>query len=148
MALYKNLRYNDVFAEAQKTYVTVDPKGNRYIIYQGMQFKFSSYEDIDVGCGCNGKPKETVRYFYIDSLATCPEGEYLWPTSNGGYSQLTVTSKNFIETETLKYPAVTTTYENETSGKDTDLFTPPWKRSVPREGGVWYTDPWQSEKGS
>jgi hypothetical protein len=147
MPLFKNLRYNDVFVEAQRTLVTTDPRGKRYIIYQGMQFKFDSYEDVEVGCGCDGKPKENVRYYYIDALATCPEGEYLWTSPKGTRLQVAVTSHNFVETESLKYPPVVDTYENETSGKDTDLFTPPWKRSIPREGGVWYTDPWQSEKG-
>ena len=146
--LVKNLKYNDVFVEAQKNIVTVDPKGKRYIIYQGMQYKFDSYEDILVGCGCDGKPQKLVRYYYINALATCPEGEYLWTGNNGGNMMLTVTSDNFIETESLKYPAVTSAYEDETSGKDTDLFNPPWKRNIPRSGGLWYTDPWETQKTS
>lgn len=146
--IYKNLRYNDLYVEAQKNVVTKDPNGKRYIIYQGMQFKFDSYQDIDVGCGCDGKPKETVRYYYINALATCVEGEYLWPKGVGGFKMLAVTSKDFVETDSLKYPPVVSAYEDETSGKDTDLFTPPWQRSIPREGGPWYTDPWDSIKGS
>jgi hypothetical protein len=144
--LIKNLKYNDVYVEAQKNYVTLDPSGNRYIIYQGMQFKFDSYEDIEVGCGCGGVPKEVIRHFNINALATCNEGEYLWSTT--GNLMIVVTSKHFIETDSLKYPPVKSAYEDETSGKDVDLFTPPWKRSIPREGGLWYTDPWESQKGS
>lgn len=145
--LQKNLLYNDLFVEAQKNYVTVDPRGNRYIIYQGMQFKFDSFEDIEVGCGCDGKPKEVLRHYNIDALATCKEGEYLWSLNNHKL-MIVVTSKHFIETDSLKYPPVKSAYEDETSGKDVDLFTPPWKRSIPREGGLWYTDPWESQKGS
>ena len=144
----RNLKYNDVYVEAQKNYVTVDPYGKRYVIYQGMQFKFDSYEDIEVGCGCGGVPKEVLRHFNINALATCKEGEYLWPTPKGNNLMLVVTTKYFIETDSLKYPPVKSAYEDETSGKDVDLFTPPWKRSIPREGGLWYTDPWESQKGS
>lgn len=145
--LIKNLKYNDVYVEAQKNYVTIDPRGNRYIIYQGMQFKFDSYEDIEVGCGCGGVPKELLRHYNINALATCGEEEYLW-SLNGNNLMIVVTSKHFIETDSLKYPPVTRAFEDERSGKDVDLFTPPWKRSIPREGGLWYTDPWESQKGS
>jgi hypothetical protein len=145
--LQKNLKYNDLYVEAQKNHVTVDPFGKRYIIYQGMQFKFDSYQDIEVGCGCGGVPKELLRNYNINALATCQEGQYLWQTPKGLNLMLVVSSKYFIETDSLKYPAVVNAYEDETSGKDTDLFTPPWKRSIPRTGGVWYTDPWESQKG-
>jgi len=99
--LQKNLKYNDLYVEAQKNYVTVDPFGKRYIIYQGMQFKFDSYEDVEVGCGCGGVPKEVLRNYNINAFATCKEGEYLWPTVKGSFLMLVVTSKNFVETDSL-----------------------------------------------
>jgi hypothetical protein len=144
--LKKNLKYNDLFLEAQKTVVTKDPYGKRYVIYQGMQFRFDSYEDLLVGCGCDGKPKTPLRYFYINALATCVEGTYLWPTRSGSGMQLAVTEENFIETESLKYPPVKGLFVDELSGKDTNLFTEPWKREIPRDGVLWYTDPWLSQR--
>jgi len=142
MALIQNDKYNTLFVEAQKDYVTKDPFGNSFTIYQGMQFKFSFYGTQVVGC-C-GKMKVQKNYL-INAFAHCPEGEYLWPISNT-HKVIIVTDEIFVETDTLKYPPVTASYFDETSGKDTDLFTPPWKRAIPREGNVWYIDPWQSQR--
>lgn len=144
--LTKNINYNYMFVEAQRNVVTVDPKGKRYIIYQGMQFKFDAYESVEVGCGCDGTAKKIVIYYYINALATCAEGEYLWASPKGTSLQITVTSENFIETESLKTPPIINDIGDEISGKDVDVHTPPWKRSIPREGGLWYTDPWHTNR--
>jgi hypothetical protein len=147
MALQKNTRYNDSFVEAQSNVQVTDPKGYPYMIFTGMQFKYCFYEDVEEGCGCGGTAKEWVRYYLINAKAVCEPGEFLWPAGDAGQT-IRVSGKFFVETDTLKYPPVDRHIEDELSGKDTDLFTPPWQRSIPRKGGVWYTDPWQSKKGS
>jgi len=142
MALIQNDKYNTLFVEAQKDFVTKDPFNNSFAIYQGMQFKYSFSQLMTVGC-C-GKMRQVTQYL-INSFAHCNEGEYLW-SKNNLPAFIIVDSDIFVETDNLKLPPVTASYFDETSGKDTDLFTPPWKRAIPREGNVWYIDPWQSQK--
>lgn len=140
----KNDRYETLFVEAQQDLSVTDPFGNRMMIWQGMQFKFSHYGLIEIGCGCNGQSKKTVTQYIINAYATCCEGQYLFNNSPG--LGIIVNSLQFIETENVKYPPIITSMHDELAGTDVDLFTPPWQRKIPREGGVWYTDPWHSEK--
>lgn len=138
-----NNKYNTLFVEAQQNFVTQDPYGNKFIIWQGQQFKFKLWDIVPDTCGqCGNK----TRYSYIiDAYAHCCEGEYLWPDGKSGRG-IYVYSDVFVETESLKLPPILSDISDELSGKHTDLFTPPWLRKVPREGGVWFTDPWQSQR--
>jgi hypothetical protein len=146
MALIQNLNYNNFFVEAQRNYVTKDPYGNEFIIYTGMQFKFPYYEDVEEGCSCNGT-KKSVRYYIVNAFATCGKDVFLWD-SRGFVETIKIDGTYFVETDSIKFPPIVQAYEDETSGKDIDRFTPPWMRSIPREGGLWYTDPWQSKLDS
>lgn len=145
MEYIPNEEYNDVFLEAQTNYVTEDPYGERFNIWQGMQFRFVGLKETESVCrGCGGKVS-IVRTFIIDSFAVCPEGEYLWPNGETGLT-IEVPGNTFIETRTLKYPPIVNDFPTELSGKDTDLFTHPKDRTIPREGGLWYVDPWLSNR--
>ncbi len=79
--------------------------------------------------------------YLIDAYASCCEGEYLWPKDVGGHG-IWVPGDLFIETDNIKLPPIINDFGTEFGGTDTDLFTPPWLRKVPREGGLWYEDPW------
>jgi len=138
-----NTEYNTVFVEAQQNYVTTDPDGHKFIIWQGMQFKFHLWDIVPGQCSSCGSKKRTA--YLIDAFAHCCEGEYLWPSGKTGKA-IYVYSDVFIETQNLKLPPITLDFADEKSGKRTDLFTPPWERAIPREGGVWFTDPWQSQR--
>lgn len=141
MAFEVNTEYDRIFVEAQTNYVTTDPFGNTFTIWQGQQFKWYGREKVTTGCGSCGTKKELYSYL-IDAYAHCCEGEYLWPAESGKGKGIYVTSDVFIETENLKYPPIINDFITEQGGTDVDLFTPPWKRKVPREGGLWYKDPW------
>ena len=138
-----NTKYSTVFVEAQQTYVTQDPDGNKFTIFQGQQFKFKMWDIVPASCGQCGNKKRNS--YIIDAYAHCCDGEYLWPVGGSGRG-IYVYSDVFIETDNLKLPPITTSYEDERSGKLTDLFTPPWERKIPREGGLWVTDPWYSRR--
>ena len=142
MAFKINDDYLNEYVEAQTNLVTTDPYGNKFTIWQGQQFKYTGSEVVLQGC-CGAQKKVTT--YYINAYAHCCEGEYLWPDGDSGKT-IQVYSDVFQETINLKLPPIITDYADEMSGKNTDMFTPPWQRSVPREGGVWYVDPWDPLK--
>lgn len=140
MEYIENDMYMDVLLEAQTNSVLEDPNGEKFYIWQGQQFKWPAKEIVVEGCGGCGTSKKKT-YYYIDSYAVCQEDETLW----GGQS-LRVDGNTFIETTSKKYPPVKNDFADESSGKNTDLFTHPYYRSIPREGGLWYTDPWFTKR--
>lgn len=146
--MIENPDYDRVFIEAQRNYVATDPYGERFNIWQGMQFKFIGYVEKSLGCGsCGTKKKE--KMYIIDAWASCPPGEYIWQTSDGK-SGLTieVPERFFIETDSYKYPPIINEFARESSGTDTEMFKRPKDRKIPRDGGLWYDDPWYTKRNT
>ena len=147
MSFEVNEQYNDYYAEAQQNYVTQDPYGNKFIIWQGQQFKFIGTEKESSSCRtCGGKPK-VVTYFLINAYAVCPEGEFIWPDGSTGLT-IRVPDTVFIETDNLKYPPIVNDIATELGGTDAEVFKHPVNRAIPRKEGSWYVDPWYTNRTS
>ena len=142
MAFEINRQYHDVFAELQKTYVTLDPFGEKITFWQGQQFKFLGTETIG---GCTSCGTTLLKVYVVDAYAHCEPDDFIWQQNNTGLS-IQLPEELIVETRNLKLPPIKNDYVDETSGKDTDLFTPPHLRKIPREGGLWYDDPWHSNR--
>jgi hypothetical protein len=145
MAFIVNKNYDYLYLEAQRNLVVTDPYGEIFNIWQGMQFRWIGVEENKTTCGSCGGKTTIERIYTINAWAICKEGEYIWPAGSS-YKTVNVEGKYFIETDTLKYPPIINDFARESSGTDTDLFTHPKNRSVPREGGLWYDDPWHTKR--
>jgi hypothetical protein len=145
MAYIINEDYNYLYLEAQKNLVVEDPYGEPFNIWSGMQFRWIGVDENISECGTCGGKVTIEKVYTINAWAVCKEGEYLWPDGNS-YKTIQVDGKFFIETDNLKYPPIINDFGTEISGVDVDRFTHPSYRTVPREGGLWYDDPWLTRR--
>lgn len=141
--LKPNSLYHHRYVTSSVDQWLTDPFGEKFMVYQGQQFKYRAYQLVEDGCSsCS---KKTRWVYLIDSYAHCEEGTYLWPEGNTGKA-IYVSSDLFEESENLIWPPVTEDFPTSVSGVHTEQFVPPHLREIPRKGGTWYIDPWHSEK--